>query len=60
MDEDEVMTPREVAEVLKVSVDALAHDRYRNTGMPYTRVGRRVRYLRSDVQNYLAEQRVAS
>jgi Helix-turn-helix domain len=48
-----VCTPAEVAPLLRVSEGALAQDRYRRIGLPYTKHGKRVRYLRVDIARYL-------
>lgn len=48
----------QVAVVVQTTVDALAQDRYRRRGIPYTKIGGRVRYLRADVLGYLAANRV--
>ena len=53
-----VATAVQVAPVIGSTVQALAQDRYLRKGMPYTTIGRRVRYLRPDVLRYLAEHRV--
>jgi hypothetical protein len=64
----EVLTPEELppiatgpqlATVLQTTVDALAQDRYRRRGVPFVKVGGRVRYLRADVLAYLAANRVS-
>lgn len=47
----------QVAAVMQTTVDALAQDRYRGRGIPYIKIGGRVRYLREDVLNYLAANR---
>lgn len=47
----------QVAKVIQTSVDALAQDRYRGRGIPFVKVGGRVRYLRDDVLAYLAANR---
>ncbi|MCI4675287.1 helix-turn-helix domain-containing protein [Candidatus Mycolicibacterium alkanivorans] len=48
------MTTAEVAEYLKASKASLDQDRYLKRGLPYVRIGRRVRYRREDVLNYLS------
>lgn len=48
----------QVADVVQTTVDALAQDRYRGRGIPYVKIGGRVRYLREDVLKYLADNRV--
>lgn len=53
----EVITAKQLAAELHMSEAALAQDRYRGTGIPFTRVGARVRYMREDVEKYLAANR---
>ncbi|MDN4518141.1 helix-turn-helix domain-containing protein [Mycolicibacterium austroafricanum] len=52
-----IMTAEELAPAIHVSVGSLAQDRYRNRGIPYIRMGRRIRYARADVARYLAANR---
>ena len=52
-----IMTAEELAPAIRSSVGALAQDRYRNRGIPYLRMGRRIRYVRADVARYLAANR---
>jgi len=53
-----IATPSQLAAVLQTTVDSLAQDRYRRRGVPWTKVGGRVRYLRVDVLKYLAANRI--
>ncbi|MGW1617233.1 helix-turn-helix transcriptional regulator [Streptomyces sp. NPDC002285] len=57
---DEWLTPREVAQMVKLSVQTLANHRSQKIGIPYTKLseGRagRVRYRLSDVREYLLGQ----
>lgn len=53
-----VSTGKHVAAVVGTSEGALAQDRYTHKGIPYTRIGKRVRYLRTDVIAFLASNRV--
>jgi hypothetical protein len=53
----EVSTARQLADFLQTTEAALAQDRYLRRGVPYTKIGARVRYLRVDVLNYLAANR---
>jgi hypothetical protein len=56
---DEIMSESEVATLIKVSPDKLKMDRHRGIGIPYLKLGvKSVRYRRSDVEQYLREQRV--
>lgn len=54
-----IATPAQLAAILQTTVDSLAQDRYRRRGVPWTKVGGRVRYLREDVLAYLAANRIA-
>ncbi len=53
-----IATAPQVAAVLQTTVDALAQDRYRRRGVPWVKVGGRVRYLRADVLEFLAANRI--
>lgn len=50
---DELLTPRGTAEYLGTSEHVLAQERYRGVGLPYVRVGRRIRYRARDIAAYL-------
>jgi hypothetical protein len=52
-----VAKAEQVAAVVQTTVDALAQDRYRRRGIPFVKIGGRVRYLREDVLEYLAANR---
>lgn len=61
MDPDEfppIMTAAQLAAWLQTTPAALAQDRYLRRGVPYTRVGRRIRYLRDDVLKYLQDNKI--
>lgn len=53
-----IATASQIAKVVQSTEDALAQDRYRGRGLPYVKIGGRVRYLREDVLNYLAANRI--
>lgn len=53
-----IATSDQVAAVVQTTVDALAQDRYRRRGLPFVKIGGRVRYLREDVLAYLAAHRI--
>ena len=55
----DVATPKQTADYVGSTVQALAQDRYLDRGLPYCRYGGRIRYLRQDVLDYLAENRVS-
>lgn len=54
----EVLTPAELAPYLRTSTASLAQDRYLGRGIPFVKYGKRVRYLRTDVLDFLAANRV--
>ncbi|AXO25809.1 helix-turn-helix domain-containing protein [Mycobacterium avium subsp. hominissuis] len=54
-----VATARQLADFLGTTEASLAQDRYLRRGVPYTRVGRRIRYLREDVLKYLQANRIS-
>lgn len=47
--DDEIMTGAQVAELLHVSIRTLEEWRQTRTGPPYRKMGKHVRYLRSEV-----------
>lgn len=53
-----VMTPPEVADFMQTTTSSLAQDRYLGQGIPFVKFGKRVRYLRDDVLDYLTANRV--
>lgn len=55
-----VSTGKHVAAVIGTSEAALSQERYQHKGIPYTKIGRRVRYLRSDVLKFLADNRIGA
>jgi len=52
-----IMTAAELAPAIRSSEGALAQDRYRNQGIPYIKMGRRIRYARAEVARYLVANR---
>lgn len=58
LDLPDIATPAQVASVIGKSPAALAQDRNRGRGIPYVKLGGRIRYLRADVENYILDNRV--
>ncbi|CAH1696801.1 DNA-binding protein [Hyphomicrobiales bacterium] len=54
------MTPEEAAKYIKTSLANLAKRRCDGDGPPYMRVGRLVRYRKSDIDNWMNARRVAT
>ena len=57
---DAPISSAEAAELLKISDNALAKMRHGGDGPPFVKIGRRVRYARSDLQVWLAARRYSS
>jgi predicted site-specific integrase-resolvase len=53
---DELLTPSEVADMLRTGVKTLAYWRHTGYGPAWIPLGRRVTYARSAVTAFLAEQ----
>jgi excisionase family DNA binding protein len=53
--EDRLLSPEEVAEMLGVPVGTLANWRYQGRGPAFVKIGRHVRYRRSDVAGLVEE-----
>lgn len=54
-----IMTAQKVASLLDMTVDALSQDRVGgNPTIPYVKLRRRVRYLRSDLIRFLLANRI--
>ncbi|WP_039828406.1 helix-turn-helix transcriptional regulator [Nocardia testacea] len=49
----ELLTEREVAELVGTSPGTLRQDRSADRGLPYVRIGRRIRYRADDIEAYL-------
>jgi excisionase family DNA binding protein len=56
-----ILTPREAAQVLKVSLSWLAKARMRGDGPPYIRVGRSIRYSEAALLQWMkSRQRLST
>ena len=53
----ELITPKQLSEYAGIPESSLAQDRYLNVGIPFVKFGKRVRYLRADVQAYVEANR---
>jgi excisionase family DNA binding protein len=56
---DEMLRPRAVAAELDVPEHTLAQWRYQGTGPAFMKLGRHVRYRRSDLDDWLTSRTVA-
>jgi len=54
---EQLMSTVQVAELLQIPVGTLHNWRYRRQGPKGFRVGRHIRFLKSDVESWLASQR---
>ena len=57
---DYVLTTKQLAKLIGVSVRKLERDRQDGTGVPYIKFGRRVLYRGADVEAHLKAQRFTS
>jgi hypothetical protein len=57
-DPDALFRPRDVAQFRCTTENALAQERWRGTGPPFVRDGRRVLYKASDLADYIAARTV--
>lgn len=53
-----VATPKHVAILLDTTEGSLSQDRYLGRGIPFVKYGKRVRYLREDVLDFLQRNRM--
>lgn len=54
----QLLTTQQVAELVQRPQGSLEQDRTARTGIPFIKLGRLVRYLPEDVDQYLREHRV--
>lgn len=55
--DNQLLTVKELAELLQVPVPTIHNWRYRRQGPKGFRVGRHIRFLKSDVESWLTKQR---
>lgn len=55
---DELLTPAELAKILKRPVETLNRDRSRGRGMPYIKLNGSIRYRVSDLERWLESNRI--
>lgn len=60
MSSDDYMTPSEAAEFLRTSTSTLAKRRLYNDSPKFCRIGRAIRYRRSDLEEFMLANRVRS
>lgn len=56
--ESALFNQQTIAAVLSCSTQLLERNRWEGRGVPYLKIGRKVLYRKSDVQNFLQQQRV--
>ncbi len=59
MKENKLLTEKETASMLSVSVYTLRAHRQKNMGIPYVKIGRAVRYALSDVLAFMSNHRIS-
>lgn len=53
------LNENEVAKITSIAVQTLRNDRWQRKGIPYSKIGKNVRYLRQDVEAYMLKRRIA-
>ena len=53
----EIMTEADVAELMQVTVRTVQGWRYNKIGPPYTKIGGTIRYRRSQILEWMSDQR---
>jgi excisionase family DNA binding protein len=53
-----LISEKEAARLLSLSVKTLQNDRMVRRGLPYHKIGRAVRYSLSDVEQYVSDRRI--
>tara|TARA_B100000315_G_C14439695_1_gene524123 strand:- start:591 stop:797 length:207 start_codon:yes stop_codon:yes gene_type:complete len=53
-----LLSEKEVQEIYKLNARTLQRDRVLGKGIPYVKIGRRVRYKRSDIEKYIKRHTV--
>ena len=56
--QDKLLKEREVAQILRCSVQTLRNYRQQRRGIPYIKNGKSVRYSTKDVNTYLNERKI--
>ena len=59
-DPDDLLTPRQAAPLMKVTVPTLANQRCRGGGCRFVKIHGRIYYRRADIAEYLAENTYSS
>ena len=55
-----LLTEKEVQELYKINVKTLQRERCSGSGIPYVKLGRRVRYKVSDINTYLEKKTIGN
>jgi hypothetical protein len=58
VNDDELLTPAETAELMRTTLQSLGQQRYQRRGPKYVKIGSRVLYRRSDIREYLDSRTV--
>jgi hypothetical protein len=54
----QILNEHEAASILGLAVQTMRNARHARAGCPYIKIGRSVRYLLSDVEDYLMKNRI--
>jgi len=58
--EFELLSEKEVEETYKINTRTLQRERSIGTGIPYVKLGKRVRYKKGDVEKYITKHTIGN
>ena len=54
------LTEKDVAKITSISLATLRNDRFLGRGIPYSKIGKSVRYSQSDVIDYMESRKIVT
>ena len=60
MEQIQMLTEKEISELLRIPLQTLRNQRSTGRGLPYFKIGKSVRYSKVDVVEYLDERRIST
>lgn len=57
---DSLLTPSQVSQITGIPVSSLGYQRWAGTGIRFVKLGRSIRYRRSDLEDYISSHVFAS
>ena len=60
MEQIQMLTEKEISELLRIPLQTLRNQRSTGRGFPYFKIGKSVRYSKVDLVEYLKERRIST